>query len=48
VWEQSEIRDIPVRIADSLIGRGVKIHRGQIRPRVHRFLIGDDSEVGIV
>jgi len=48
VWEQSEIRDIPVRIADSLIGRGVKIHRGQIRPKVHRFLIGDDSEVGIV
>jgi glucose-1-phosphate thymidylyltransferase len=48
VWEQSEIRDIPVRIADSLIGRGVKIHRGQIRPKVHRFLVGDDSEIGIV
>ena len=48
VWEQSEIRDIPVRIADSLIGRGVKIHRGEIRPRVHRFLVGDNSEIGIV
>ncbi|HET7452741.1 MAG TPA: glucose-1-phosphate thymidylyltransferase, partial [Thermoanaerobaculia bacterium] len=48
VWEQSEIRDIPVRIADSLIGRGVKIHRGQIRPKVHRFTVGDDSEIGIV
>ncbi len=48
VWEQSEIRDIPVRIADSLIGRGVKIHRGQLRPRVHRFTVGDDSEIGIV
>jgi glucose-1-phosphate thymidylyltransferase len=48
VWEGSEIRDIPVRIADSLIGRGVKIHRGQIRPRVHRFLVGDNSEIGIV
>ncbi len=48
VWEQSEIRDIPVRIADSLIGRGVKIHRGQLRPKVHRFTIGDDSEIGIV
>lgn len=48
VWEGSEIRDIPVRIADSLIGRGVKIHRGQIRPKVHRFLVGDDSEIGIV
>ena len=48
VWEGSEIRDIPVRIADSLIGRGVKIHRGEIRPKVHRFLIGDNSEIGIV
>lgn len=48
VWEGSEIRDIPVRIADSLIGRGVKIHRGEIRPRVHRFLVGDNSEIGIV
>jgi glucose-1-phosphate thymidylyltransferase len=48
VWEQCEIRDIPVRIADSLIGKGVKIHRGQIRPRVHRFLVGDNSEIGIV
>ena len=48
VWEGSEIRDIPVRIADSLIGRGVRIHRGEIRPRVHRFLVGDNSEIGIV
>jgi glucose-1-phosphate thymidylyltransferase len=48
VWEGSEIRDIPVRIADSLIGRGVKIHRGELRPRVHRFLVGDNSEIGIV
>ncbi|MGH9441713.1 MAG: glucose-1-phosphate thymidylyltransferase [Thermoanaerobaculia bacterium] len=48
VWEGSEIRDIPVRIADSLIGRGVKIHRGEIRPKVHRFLVGDNSEIGIV
>jgi glucose-1-phosphate thymidylyltransferase len=48
VWENSEIRDIPVRIADSLIGRNVKIHRGEIRPKVHRFLVGDNSEIGIV
>ena len=48
VWEQCEISDIPVRIADSLIGRGVKIHRGELMPKVHRFLIGDNSEIGIV
>ncbi len=48
VWENSEIRDIPVRIADSLIGRNVMIHRGELRPKVHRFLVGDNSEIGIV
>lgn len=48
VWENSELEDIPVRIADSLIGRGVKIHRSGALPRVHRFLVGDDSEIGIV
>ena len=37
-----------VRIADSLIGKNVRIHPGLERPRVHRFLIGDNSEVGIV
>jgi len=37
-----------VRIADSLIGTNVRIHPGHERPRVHRFLIGDNSEIGIV
>ena len=39
---------IPVRIADSLIGKNVRIHPGAERPRVHRFLVGDNSEIGIV
>ena len=36
------------RIADSLIGKNVRIHPGAERPRVHRFLVGDNSEIGIV
>ena len=48
VLEGSRLERIPVRIADSLIGKNVRIHPGLERPRVHRFLIGDNSEVGIV
>ena len=44
----SRIERISGRIADSLIGTNVRIHPGQERPRVHRFLIGDNSEIGIL
>jgi len=44
----SRIERIPARIADSLIGTNVRIHPGAERPRVHRFLIGDNSEIGIL
>jgi glucose-1-phosphate thymidylyltransferase len=47
VLEGSRLERIPVRIADSLIGRNVRIHPGAERPRVHRFLVGDNSEIGI-
>ena len=46
--ELSRLEKIPGRIADSLIGTNVRIHPGHERPRVHRFLIGDNSEIGIV
>jgi glucose-1-phosphate thymidylyltransferase len=48
VLQGSRLEGIPVRIADSLIGTNVRIHPGLERPRVHRFLIGDNSEIGIV
>jgi len=48
VLQGSRIERIPGRIADSLIGTNVRIHPGAERPRVHRFLIGDNSEIGIV
>ena len=47
VLQGSRIQRIPGRIADSLIGTNVRIHPGAERPRVHRFLIGDNSEIGI-
>jgi len=33
------------RVADSLVGRNVKLVRADFQPRSYRFLIGDDSEV---
>jgi glucose-1-phosphate thymidylyltransferase len=48
VLQGSRLERIPGRIADSLIGTNVRIHPGAERPRVHRFLIGDNSEIGIL
>lgn len=47
VLEGALIHDLETRVADSLIGRGVKIHRLQIKPVAHRFMLGDNSEVWI-
>lgn len=45
--EGSLIHDLDTRVADSLIGRGVKIHRLPLRPLAHRFMLGDNSEVWV-
>ena len=47
VLEGSEIRDIDLRIDGSLVGRNVKIRRTDLKPKAHRFMLGDNSEVGI-
>jgi glucose-1-phosphate thymidylyltransferase len=47
VLEGSEIRDIPLRIDGSLIGRNVRIVKTDFKPKAYRFMLGDNSEVGI-
>ncbi|MEW6320717.1 MAG: glucose-1-phosphate thymidylyltransferase [Acidobacteriota bacterium] len=47
VLEGSVIQDLETRVADSLIGRGVRIHRLPLKPRAYRFMLGDNSEVWI-
>jgi glucose-1-phosphate thymidylyltransferase len=47
VLEGSEIRDIPLRIDGSLIGRNVRIVKTDYKPKAYRFMLGDNSEVGI-
>jgi len=47
VLEGSVIRDLANRVEDSLIGKNVTIHRLPVKPSAYRFMLGDNSEVGI-
>ena len=47
ILADSEIRDTPLRIDGSLIGRNVKITKTDFKPKAYRFMLGDNSEVGI-
>jgi glucose-1-phosphate thymidylyltransferase len=44
----SEIRDIPLRIDSSLVGRNARIVKTDGKPRAYRFMLGDNSEVGVL
>ena len=43
----SAVYDLPGRMESSLLGRNVVINRDQSQPRAYRFMVGDNSEVGI-
>ncbi|MDQ3701813.1 MAG: glucose-1-phosphate thymidylyltransferase [Chloroflexota bacterium] len=47
VLEDSVVEDIGTRIEDSLIGRNVRLRRSEAKPRGHKLLLGDNSEVGL-
>ena len=47
VLDNSEIFDLSNRVTESLIGKNVKIYRQNITPSAYRFMLGDNSEVGI-
>ena len=48
VLSGSEIRDVGSRIDESLIGRDVKIFKCHPKPSAYRFMVGDQSEIGIM
>ena len=47
VLEGSSLRDLANRVTDSLIGKNVRIYRAPRKPSAYRFMLGDNSEVGI-
>jgi glucose-1-phosphate thymidylyltransferase len=44
----SAVRDLAGRMESSLLGRNVRVGRDHRQPRAYRFLVGDNSEVGIL
>jgi glucose-1-phosphate thymidylyltransferase len=43
----SVVRDLAGRMESSLLGRNVTVGRDRRQPRAYRFMVGDNSEVGI-
>jgi glucose-1-phosphate thymidylyltransferase len=46
--EGSSVRQLDGRMESSLLGRNVAIGRSQGQPRAFRFMVGDNSEIGIL
>jgi len=42
------IENIGSRIEDSLLGRNVRVHRSEQRPRAYRLMVGDNSDVEVL
>jgi len=48
ILENSTVTDIPGRVEDSLIGQNVEVGRSPLKPAAYRFMLGDNSRVGIL
>ncbi|MBN1593104.1 MAG: glucose-1-phosphate thymidylyltransferase [Candidatus Coatesbacteria bacterium] len=48
VLANCRLENVGVRIEDSLIGRDVRIGRSDAKPKALRFVLGDNSEVGLI
>jgi glucose-1-phosphate thymidylyltransferase len=44
----STVKDLGGRMESSLLGRNVTIGRIDRQPRAYRFLVGDNSDIGIL
>ncbi|PKQ28643.1 MAG: glucose-1-phosphate thymidylyltransferase [Candidatus Anoxymicrobium japonicum] len=48
ILENSTVTDISGRIEDSLIGQNVVVERSPLKPVAYRFMLGDNSRVGML
>jgi len=46
--EGAKVQNLEGRMESSLLGRNVTIARGVRQPRAYRFMVGDNSEIGIL
>ena len=44
----ASVRDLDGRMESSLLGRNVTVGRARRQPRAYRFMVGDNSEIGIL
>ncbi len=44
----SSVTNLDGRMESSLLGRNVTVGRGERQPRAYRFMVGDNSEIGIL
>ncbi|HDP70191.1 MAG TPA: glucose-1-phosphate thymidylyltransferase [Actinobacteria bacterium] len=42
------INDIGSRIEDTLLGRNVKVHKSDTKPKAYRLMVGDNSEIEVI
>jgi glucose-1-phosphate thymidylyltransferase len=47
VLENSEIRNLGVRMQGSLVGKNARIVQGPARPKAYRFMVGDNCEIQV-
>ena len=48
VLENSQVLDVPYRIADSIVGRNAAVTRSESKPKAIKMNLGDYSQVGIL
>ena len=46
--EGSSLTNLSVRVEASLLGRNAKISRSECQPSAYRFLVGDESDIGVI
>ncbi len=46
--EGSQVAHLDGRMESSLLGKNVTVSRGTRQPRAYRFMVGDNSEIGIL
>jgi glucose-1-phosphate thymidylyltransferase len=46
--EGASVEGLDGRMESSLLGRDVRVFRGRSQPRAYRFMVGDQSEIGIL
>jgi glucose-1-phosphate thymidylyltransferase len=48
VLSDCKINFIGSRIEDSLLGRNVTVHRSERKPKAHRLMVGDNSDIEVI